>query len=228
MAEIIQMNQNTWRIEDGGVRFFLLTGEDEALLIDSGMTTTNAKEIAESITDLPLKLINTHADRDHIAGNGAFSEFYMHPDEENNYIASGGQGKLLPVADGMRINLGNRELEIIVIPGHTPGSICILDVSTGELFIGDSVQNSNIFMFGAKRNFADYQKSLEKLEGLKGRFTTLYPSHGDIPLTTDWIGKLIEAASVVAQGKATGTETDVFGNKVMLYKFECAGFLCEN
>ena len=32
--KVIQMNENTWRIEDMGVRFFLLTGTDKALLID--------------------------------------------------------------------------------------------------------------------------------------------------------------------------------------------------
>ena len=61
---IIQMNENTWRIEDGGVRFFLLTGTEKALLIDSGMMIQNAKEIAESLTDLPIELLNTHADQD--------------------------------------------------------------------------------------------------------------------------------------------------------------------
>ena len=38
-CKIIQMNPNTWRIEDGGVRFFLLTGREKALLIDSGMNS---------------------------------------------------------------------------------------------------------------------------------------------------------------------------------------------
>ena len=65
--EIIQMDADSWRIEDGGVRFFLLAGHDKALLIDSGMNLPNAREIAEGLTDLPLAIINTHADRDHIA-----------------------------------------------------------------------------------------------------------------------------------------------------------------
>ena len=36
--EIIKIDENTWRIEDNKhVRFFLLTGTKEALLIDSGL-----------------------------------------------------------------------------------------------------------------------------------------------------------------------------------------------
>ena len=57
--EVIQMNQNTWRIEDMGVRFFLLTGTDKALLIDSGMTVSNAKDIAAGLTGLPISLLNS-------------------------------------------------------------------------------------------------------------------------------------------------------------------------
>ena len=60
--EIIQVNQNTWRIEDSGVRFFLLTGTEKALLIDSGMRVHNAKDIAAALTSLPIELLNT----DHI------------------------------------------------------------------------------------------------------------------------------------------------------------------
>ena len=43
-CEIIKINDNTWRIEDGGVRFFLLTGTQKALLVDSGMNVHNAKD----------------------------------------------------------------------------------------------------------------------------------------------------------------------------------------
>ena len=98
--KIIQMNENTWRIEDGGVRFFLLTGTEKALLIDSGMMIQNAKEIAESLTDLPISLLNTHADRDHIGSNEEFESFYMHPAEESVYRNSGKPGNIIPIQEG--------------------------------------------------------------------------------------------------------------------------------
>ena len=46
--EIIRINSSTWRIEDGGVRFFLLTGREKALLIDSGMGTSRGSSKALS------------------------------------------------------------------------------------------------------------------------------------------------------------------------------------
>ena len=32
--EIIKIDNSTWRVEDNGVRFFLLSGDDYSLLID--------------------------------------------------------------------------------------------------------------------------------------------------------------------------------------------------
>jgi len=128
MADIIQINDTSWRIEDNGVRFFLLAGTEKALLIDSGMNTPDAKQIAESITKLPIMLLNTHADPDHISGNGSFDCFYMHPDEEDTYRSRGGTGAILPAEDNDIIDLGDRPLKIIFIPGHTPGSIAVLDI----------------------------------------------------------------------------------------------------
>ena len=226
MNEIIQINGNTWRIEDGGVRMFLLAGTKEALLIDTGMQTPNAKEIAESITNLPVKLINTHADSDHISGNEAFESYYMHPKEEENYRFRGKKGTIIPVRQGDVIDLGDRPLEIIDIPGHTPGSIAILDINNRVLIGGDSIQDGRIFMFGTHRNIQDYIVSLEKLSDYGGRFDTVYASHGTMAVEPSLILKLIEGAKQILAGQAEGKTVDLFGKPVLLYQFDYAGFLC--
>nr|MCR5178683.1 MBL fold metallo-hydrolase [Lachnospiraceae bacterium] len=137
MSETIKINDNTWRFEDDGVRFFLFCGSEKAALIDSGMKTPDALELARGITALPIIMINTHADPDHISGNGMFNEFFMSPDEEENYRENGGKGTLLPIHEGDVIDLGDRPLRIIDIPGHTPGSIAILDEKNRVLISGD-------------------------------------------------------------------------------------------
>ena len=186
MSEIIKINENTWCIEDGFVRMFLLTGSKEALLVDSGVSGPDAKKIAESITSLPVKLINTHADGDHIAGNEAFGQFYMHPMEEENYRFRDRKGEILPVQQGDILDLGDRLLEIIDLPGHTKGSIAILDVNNKVLIGGDSIQDGRIFMFGEQRNLKDYIASLEKLSS-KVDITTMVKLMKDI--VTEFISK---------------------------------------
>ena len=226
MAEIIKINDKTWRIEDGMVRFYLLCGDEKAVLVDTGMNVPEARTIAEGLTDLPIILINTHADPDHISGNGAFEEFYMSPSEEDNYREHGGNGKFLPVCDGDVIELGNRPLKVIDIPGHTPGSIAILDENYRVLISGDSIQDGNIFMFGKFRNIDDFIMSLKSLSKYDGTYDDIYPMHGTFPVKPDLIGKLIEGAEQIREGKAEGQPVDMFGNKVCLYKFPYAGFLC--
>ncbi|MBO7363104.1 MAG: MBL fold metallo-hydrolase [Lachnospiraceae bacterium] len=227
MAEAIKINDATWRFEDGGVRFFLLCGKEKAALIDTGMNAPDAKEQAEKLTDLPIILINTHADRDHISGNGAFEEFCMSPAEEDNYRDNGGNGTIIPVKDGDVIDLGDRPLCIIDNPGHTPGSIAILDERYRVLIAGDSVQDGNIFMFGKYRNIDTYIDSLKRLKEYDGRYDEIYAMHGTVPVKPDLIDKLIGGAEQIRGGTAEGKKVDMFGNEVMLYKFPYAGFLCE-
>ncbi len=120
--EVIKVNENTWRIEDGGVRFFLLAGTEKALLIDSGMNVHNARDIAAEMTALPISLLNTHADIDHIGSNEQFKSFYMHPAEEASYRHSGKSGIIMPVREGDVIDLGGRELRIIGFPAIRPAA----------------------------------------------------------------------------------------------------------
>ncbi len=227
MAVTFRINENTWRFEDSGVRFFLFCGSDRAALIDSGMNTPDAKIIAQEFTDLPMILINTHADPDHISGNAAFEEAYMSPDEEDNYRENGGRGGIIPVKEGDVIDLGDRPLRIIDIPGHTPGSIAILDEKNRILVSGDSVEDAKVFMFGERRNLQDYIRSMKHLEEYTGLFDEVYPMHGSFPVKSDMVGKMAEGAKQIAEGKASGRKVEFFGREIVLYEFPYAGFLCE-
>ena len=226
--EIIQIDENTWRIEDSGVRFFLLTGIKEALLIDSGMTVKNAKEIAESLTNLPIRLLNTHADRDHVGSNFEFETFYMNPSEASNYYNTQKQtGSFVPVQEGDVIDLGDRPLEIIALPGHTPGSIGILDINKRVLISGDPIQDGMIFMFGVQREMHAYLHSLKKLASYRDRFDTIYPSHGTFPVYPELIDELYDAAVDMINGKYEPSTVDIHGMKVKCYDVGAAKFLRE-
>lgn len=228
-ALVIQINGDTWRIEDGMVRFFLLKGSEKALLIDTGMTIRHAREIATALTGLPVLLLNTHADGDHTGCNDEFESFYMHPDDEAHYRESGKGGKVIPVRDGDEIDLGNRKLRIIHLPGHTPGSIAVLDLSRKVLISGDPIQtHGHIFMFGERRNMSDYIRSLEKLEKMTDDFDEIWPSHGDIPVYPDTIRKLREYAQSILDGKAEGHEREFFGQTITVYNDGTTIFLCDN
>ena len=227
-VRVIQADADTWRIEDGGVRFFLLAGTENALMIDSGMNVRNAREIAQGLTSLPVSLLNTHADRDHTACNEQFGSFRMHPADEPAYRASGRGGRLIPVADGDEIDLGSRKLRIIHLPGHTPGSIAVLDVSRRVLISGDPIQeHGRIFMFGERRNLRDYIASLERLESMTDAFDEIWPSHADLPLKPDCIGRLRNGAERILRHEIEGKPETVFGHDAAAYDLGFTCLLCD-
>lgn len=223
-----RIDETTWSFEEPGVRFFLLTGTERALLIDSGMQTHDAKELAEELTALPLSLLNTHADPDHVGSNDEFDSFYMHPAEASNYYNSQKRtGTMLPVWDGDVIDLGDRPLRIITLPGHTPGSIAVLDEKNRRIFTGDPVQDGRIFMFGVQREIHAYRHSLLKLQKYADAFDEIYPSHGTCPVKPPLIMELYEAAGKILDGQLIGQKGDMFGTPIVSYDAGPAVFLCE-
>ena len=230
MSEMITfLYENTWAIEDGHVRCFLLAGKTSALLIDSGISGLDLKRIAGELTDLPLKLLNTHADPDHTAGNAAFPEFYMHPSEAMVYHKiHHGKGRILPVYDKDRLDLGGRVLEVLHVPGHTPGSITILDPDRRCLLGGDPIQeNGDIFMFGIHRDLEAYALGLEHLLKRSDEFDVIYPSHAKMPVSKDIIPALIQGAKDIQNGLVKGTAKEVHGKEVNSCDIGITRFLCE-
>ena len=225
--EIVKIDERSWRMEEKGVRFFLLTGTERALLIDSGMLTHDAREIAESITTLPVSLVNTHGDPDHIGSNAEFKTFYMHPAETVNYYnCQKGKGRFIPVDDGYIFDIGKRRLKVISIPGHTPGSIALLDESNRVLISGDTVQNGNIYMFGLMREFHAYIESLRKLSSMKSSFDMIWPSHGTFPVKPEIIDVLIESAEKHLRNELECEEIEIRGQKILRENAIAAHFLC--
>lgn len=226
--EIIKLKNNTWSIEDGGVRFFLLAGETRALLIDSGMTVKNACEIANSLVDLPTELLTTHADPDHIGSTDEFDTFYMHPSEATNYYKSQRRrGRFTPIWDGDVLDLGGRELEVIHMPGHTPGSVTVLDRAGRAVYGGDPVQDGSIFMFGPQRDMHAYAVSMARLEAMSDRFDLIFPSHGTCPVTTDIIPGLRIGAERILSGELRGNIVDFHESKIRRIDAGAATFLCD-
>jgi len=84
------------------------------------------------------------------------------------------------------VEVGQIELEVLHIPGHTPGHIALLDKQSNQVIVGDILFNGGIGRFDFPRG-----NQLQLLAGIKDKLLTLpgdtivYPGHG--PTTT--IGK---------------------------------------
>jgi glyoxylase-like metal-dependent hydrolase (beta-lactamase superfamily II) len=222
--EVIRIDDGGWRIEDEMVRAFLFAGTKRALLIDTGFGNGDLKSVVAGLTSLPVTLVNTHADDDHTGCNAQFGAAHIHPAEYAWYFAQKPRdAQVAPLWEGESIDLGGRSFEVVLIPGHTPGSIALLDRAGRVLVAGDSVSETPVFIFGGVRNIRAFRESMEKLYGLKDAFDTVYPSHGPFPAHKDMIDKLRTAAEKLAAGELAGVAPP-FEIPALLYEYEGAAF----
>ena len=155
--------------ELGGTNCYLVVGSEKALLIDCGTGFADLKGTIEDITPLPVEVIATHGHCDHIGGAGAFPEIYIHKDDTAfinkiqftvfaRKIFSLGVGtareqgvktsdvkkgpyktKFIPIGDGFSLDLGGKEIKVKHTPGHSRGSIAVIDETDKIIFSGDNV-----------------------------------------------------------------------------------------
>lgn len=84
------------------------------------------------------------------------------------------------VKDSDVVKVGNLKFEIIHTPGHTAGSICILEVNNYKLFTGDTLFCDS---YGRCDLYSgDFSSMVNSLRKVFGRFDniTIYPGHGEI------------------------------------------------
>ena len=226
--KIRKINEDTWMLDDGFVRGYLLAGTEKAILIDTCASSNEAKALAQSVTELPLVLVNTHGDGDHVAGNGDFEEFYMsEADYVNCKVASRcPESRLIPLKGADVIDPGERPLEIVSIPGHTYGSVAILDSKNRVLYSGDSVQDGHIYMFGAHRQPEAFARSLKRLIGMEDRFDCIRPAHGTEELPAGFVRTVAEEWQKVLVGELEGRKEEMHGRSVITYDGSGCGFYC--
>ena len=224
--ELMQLNTDTWCFFDGVARSYLLAGKEKALLVDTGMKIRGIREKAEELAGKPVELINTHADPDHIGANREFDRYYMHPAEEGRPGTL--YGERVPVTEGSVIDLGGRRITVVELPGHTPGSIGLLDEDARVLISGDTVQTGAIVMLGPDRSIDRLAESLKKLEEhWMDRFDTVWAAHGAFPLPASVIPELRESADHVLAGDAKRERAEFFQHEVIRCSWGCGNFLVE-
>ena len=225
-----RLSDTVWSIEQGFVRSFLIVGAEKALLLDTGAEPCDLPGILRSVTDREIILVQSHGDGDHTANSGLFSEIFAHPAETEVICRFRPELKdrLRPMKEGDAFDLGGFRLEVIEVPGHTPGSICLLDRVHRVLFSGDTISCEPVFLFGTHRNITRFRETLEKLKTLEG-FDTIYPCHGPCPVSAEIIPDLAAAVDGTLDGSIKGTAMEgpplPGGEKPLCYRSGVCGIL---
>lgn len=224
-TKIIQINDTLYTFDQGMVRFYLIIGQNKALLVDTGAFSFDIIPAIRKITSLPISLCLTHADRDHTKNITPFKEIHIYPDEIT-YLPNH-DSDIIPIDDQYIFNLGNQQFHVIHTPGHTPGSICLYDQENHILFSGDTISYGPIYMFGHNRNLNQYLQSLLMLDNLfKNKDITIYPAHNTYPISSNVITNLIQCVNRINNHTISGTTTNILSQdhySPLLYQYNQCG-----
>jgi len=148
----------------------------------------------------PVRLLNTHCHFDHIVGNKFVLDNFKIPlcaHKSDEFLLKilvdtsqrfGLKADASPdidifLKDGDIIHLGNHELEVLHVPGHSPGSLAFHVRRDHTLLSGDTLFNGSVgrtdLPGGSSKDLIHSIKT--KLYTLE-RITKVYPGHG--PSTT--------------------------------------------
>lgn len=79
------------------------------------------------------------------------------------------------IEEGDVLDLGDRVLEVLHTPGHSPGGISLWEARTGTLFSGDIIYDGPLIEDAYHSNLDDYARSLARLRELPVR--TVHGGH---------------------------------------------------
>ena len=220
---------------------YLLNGSESSLLIDTGLGICNIYDEVIRLTDKPVTAIATHIHWDHIGGHNFFSDFYAHEAELNwlngefpltmeqikdmvvdrcdlpeGYDVNKYeffQGTPTRVLKGNEtIDIGDRRVQIVHSPGHSPGHMCFWEEERGYLFTGDLVYKDMLFAYFPSTDPEAYLNSLERVSALPVK--QVFPAHHTLNIQPEILGRMRNAfQQLKVEGKLHhGTGTFDYGD----------------
>jgi len=200
---------------------YLLLGTKKAVLIDTGLGIANIKQVVDSLTILPVTVFTTHIHWDHIGGHKYFDDIAVHKAEQewlstkfpiplqmvkhnlickpcdfpqeftiDDYTLYKGIPDIV-FDDGYSFDLGNRKLNVIHTPGHSPGHCCFYESDRQYLYSGDLIYKGCLDAFYPTTNPRQFYQSVRKIEKLK--VARVLPAHHQLSIPVSIISEIEEA-----------------------------------
>lgn len=188
-----------YHIGDGRGNFCtLLAGETGAVLYDTMMGLDDLRGYVEGLTPFAPMVVNSHCHFDHVGGNFQFETVYMARadfpllDAGLGHIpileqttglplahlrdSFGRRGRVRPIDPGTVLELGGLSVDVLALPGHTPGSIGLLCRERRLLLAGDAI-SPQACLFFPESSLAHYARTLDGLKDAP--FDTFLLAHFD-------------------------------------------------
>jgi len=210
---------------------YLLVGKSRALLIDGGATGRDIHAALATLTNLPVTVIPTHLHYDHTNGLRNFTSIALIDLPETRsrvregvvylgryqYLGAAGQDPpRFRVTEWVRpdgyIDLGERRVQVLWTPGHTPSSISVHDPGAKMLFTGDLIYTTTLYAFLPGSSLSAYLATADRLLATLPGDTVIYGAHccrNDAPPGAPWLDMddlrdVRRAVENIRTGTATG------------------------
>jgi glyoxylase-like metal-dependent hydrolase (beta-lactamase superfamily II) len=164
---------------DNNAYLLVCASSNEALLIDAANDPDRLSDLVGSGPSRPAlrTIVTTHQHADHWQALGATA--IAHPEDADPLPVPPD----VLVQHGDVIKVGDCDLEVIHLRGHTPGSIALLyrdPAGHGHLFTGDSLFPGGVGRTTAPENFTSLLDDVEhRIFDRLPDDTWFYPGHGD-------------------------------------------------
>ena len=243
--------------EQRNASVYLVTGEKKACLIDTAYGLTNLRELVSSYTDLPVTVVNTHGHIDHVLGNHWFDnarlnsadkymydeitmqfsfminepwvmdfygDFVKEIDPENVHFP-----EPVNISEGDIIDLGGRTIEVYEVPGHTKGSIVLIDRSDKICYSGDSIIEQLWLFLEESESLETYLNSLKRIREVlrDAGVEKIYSGHFSYePIPVSMVDTMIEAMELIIARKLEGVEVENHAGKGIEYSYNGWKVIC--
>lgn len=204
---------------------YLLSGDESALLIDTGLGVSDIRKAVEHLTQLPVLVATTHVHWDHIGGHKGFENIAVF-ETEKEWLSKKFPLSLQTVknaltkypcefpsdfniddyqiyqgepdrllSDGDCIDLGNRKIYVIHTPGHSPGHCCYYEPEKKYLYSGDLIYKGCLDVFYPSTDPYLFLQSIRRIQTYP--VNRIFPGHHDLNIPPAITGEIEKAFSAL-------------------------------
>jgi glyoxylase-like metal-dependent hydrolase (beta-lactamase superfamily II) len=145
----------------------VILGRHAIGLVDTGFEKTVEDSLFPFLLEMGREpdeitfVVNTHRDGDHIQGNHLLKEQTNAKIAVHELDADAVEGVDIKLHDGDKVELGDRTLEVVHVPGHTPGNICLYQTEEKLLIVGDTLCGDRVNLIRMDKDL--YINSIKRL-----------------------------------------------------------------